>query len=157
MTELQINLLGPPEILWENKHLNINRRTPRTLLYFLASQSNLIGREKLLSTFWQDSSPPIARRRLRVALSRIRTEIPVENFITIHNDLVGLNPSKLSVDLRSFGKYQALIGNTPWSVPSNQLLPESIFQSMLRAINLWRGTQFLEGTELPNYCTLDDW
>jgi len=157
MTELQINLLGPPEILWENKHLNINRRTPRTLLYFLASQSNLIGREKLLSTFWQDSSPPIARRRLRVALSRIRTEIPVENLITIHNDLVGLDPSKLSVDLRSFGKYQDLIGNTPWSVPSNQLLPESIFQSMLSAIHLWRGDQFLEGTELPNSSTLDDW
>lgn len=157
MTDLQINLLGPPEILWENKHLNINRRTPRTLLYFLASQNNFIGRGKLLSTFWQDSTPAVARRRLRVALSRIRSEIPVPNIIAIQNDLVGLDPTNLSVDLKYFGELKDLIGTTPWSVPTNQILPENIFKSMLSAINLWRGTQFLEGTELPNSSILDDW
>ena len=157
MTDLRINLLGPPEILWENQLLNINRRTPRTLLYFLASQNNLIARRKLLSIFWQDSTTPIARRRLREALSRIRSAIPIPDFITIHNDFVGLETSNLSVDLKIFVELHDLIGNSPWTVSSDQILPDNIFQSMVRAVNLWRGTQFLEGIELPNSHLLDDW
>jgi DNA-binding SARP family transcriptional activator len=157
MTELKINLLGPPEILWENERLNINRRIPRTLLYFLASQNNFIGRGKLLSIFWQDTPPPIARRRLREALSRIRAEIPVANFITIDNDLVGLNQSYLAIDLAKFRIIQEDIGNAPWVVPSDQLLPERILHPVKNAIDLWRGTQFLEGSELPNSTYLDNW
>ncbi len=157
MTELKINLLGPPEILWENERLNINRRIPRTLLYFLASQNNFIGRGKLLSIFWQDTPPPIARRRLREALSRIRAEIPVANFITIDNDLVGLNQSYLAIDLAKFRNIQEDIGNAPWVVPSDQLLPEHILHPVKSAIELWQGTQFLEGSELPNSTYLDNW
>ena len=157
MTKLRINLLGPPEILWENQRLNINRRTPRTLLYFLASQANFIGRAKLLSIFWQDTSPNIARKRLRETLSRIRAEIPSENLIAVENDLVGLDYSDLSVDIDEFRELQALIGKTPFSNPSDQILADHIREYMIHAVNLWRGSEFLEGTELPNSNFLEDW
>jgi len=157
MPDLKINLLGPPEILWEHERLNINRRIPRTLLYFLATQNNLIGRGKLLSIFWEDTSPPIARRRLRESLSRIRAEIPFDDFIVIENDLVGLNQAEISVDLKIFREIQDGIGSSLWVVPTNQMLPEEIFQSAKSAADLWQGTQFLEGTELPKSTFLDDW
>lgn len=157
MKDLRINLLGPPEILWENQHFNINRRIPRTLLFFLASQNNLIGRGKLLTMFWQDSDPKAARRRLREALSRIRATIPIPDIIISHNDLVGLNISNQYVDLRKFVELEEALGDKPWSIPSDQTLPEPTTQSMLEAVYLWRGSQFLEGCELPNSALLEDW
>ena len=157
MPNLKINLLGPPEILWEQERFNINRRIPRTLLYFLATQNNLIGRGKLLSIFWEDTSPPIARRRLRESLSRIRAAIPLDDFIVIENDLVGLNHPGISVDLKKFREIQDGIGSSLWVVPTDQLLPEEMFQSAKSAVDLWRGTHFLEGIELPKSTFLDDW
>jgi len=157
MAELKINLLGPPEILWENERLAINRRIPRTLVYFLASHNRFIGRGELISTFWADTSPQIARRRLREALSRIRANIPIKNFIAIDNDLVGLDQTNIIVDLKEFQALQNAIGSKPWIIPADQVLPEEILNSIKNAINLWRGSKFLEGTKLPVSTILDDW
>lgn len=157
MTNLQINLLGPPEILWEDKRLNINRRIPRTLLYFLATQNNFIGRGKLVSIFWEDYSPQIARRRLREALSRLRAEVPVDNFILNENDLVGLNRTNMSVDYKEFKDIQDDLGGSLRMAKPDQLLPEETIQPLKLAVDLWRGNQFLEGTELPKSRFLDDW
>jgi len=157
MTDLQINLLGPPEIRWEQQLINVKRRIPRTLLFFLASQGNFVGRGKLLNLFWEDSSPKVARRRLREALSRIRAEIPNPNVLTIHNDLVGLDSTKSCIDQRRFLDLQDSIGNQPWSIPPDKPLPDPTLQSMIRAANLWHGSQFMEGAELPSSRLLEDW
>lgn len=157
MTDLQINLLGPPEIRYEQQLINVKRRIPRTLLFYLASQGNFVGRGKLLNLFWEDSSPNVARRRLREALSRIRAEIPDSNVLTIHYDLVGLDTTKSCVDQRSFLDLQDSIGNQPWTIPPDKSLPETTLQSMIRAANLWRGSQFMEGAELPNTRQLENW
>jgi predicted ATPase/DNA-binding SARP family transcriptional activator len=157
MIDLQINLLGPPEIRWKQQFININRRIPRTLLFYLASQGDFVGRGKLLTIFWEDSSPNVARRRLREALSRIRAEIPNQNILTIHNDLVKLDSAKSHVDHRRFLDLQDSIGNQPWTIPAKESLPEATLNSMLHAANLWRGSQFMEGAELPSSRLLDDW
>ena len=157
MTDLQINLLGPPEIRWEQELINVNRRIPRTLLFYLASQGKFVGRGKLLNLFWEDSSPKVARSRLREALSRIRSKIPDPNVLTIHNDLVGLDTSKSYVDQRLFLNLLDSIGNQPWTIPPDKSLPETTLKSMLRAANLWRGSQFMEGAELPSTRQIEDW
>jgi DNA-binding SARP family transcriptional activator len=157
MTNLQINLLGPPEVRWEQQHINVKRRIPRTLLFYLASRGNFVGRGKLLNLFWEDSSPKVARRRLREALSRIRAEIPDPNVLTIHYDLVGLDTTKSCVDHRRFLDLHDSIGNLPWTIPSDKLLPATTLQTMIRASNLWRGAQFMEGAELPSTRQLEDW
>ncbi len=157
MKNLRINLLGPPEILWEEQRLNIYRRTPRTLFYYLAAQSNLIGREKLLAIFWEDTPPEKSRRRLREALSRIRSTIPLEEFFEVNNDLIGLNSSILTVDIKDFVEINTKIGTDPWTTPTNQALPDDIQQPMKTAVEIWRGTRFLEGADLPNSATLEDW
>jgi DNA-binding SARP family transcriptional activator len=157
MAELRINLLGPPELRWELQLLKVNRRIPRTLLFYLAAQDNYVGRGKLLTLFWEDSSTEFARRRLREALSRIRAEIPERDAIVISNDLVGLDINKSYVDQRYFLDSLNSIGNQPWIIPADKPLPEDTLQSMIRAVNLWHGSQFLEGAKLPSTRGLDDW
>ncbi len=157
MTDLQINLLGPPEIRWKKQFININRRIPRTLLFYLASQENFVGRGKLITLFWEDSPPNVARRRLREALSRVRAEIPNPNILTIHNDLVKLDSARSNVDQRQFLDLQDSFGNQPWSIPTDESLPETTLNSMIQAAKLWRGSQFMEGAELPSSRLLDDW
>lgn len=157
MAELQINLLGPPELRWENQLLHVNRRIPRTLLFYLASQDNFVGRGKLLTLFWEDSPSEVARRRLREALSRIRSAIPERDAIVISNDLVGLDTTKSYVDQRHFLDLLKSIGNQPWMIPEDQQLPENTIQSMIHAVDIWRGSQFLEGAKIPSSRVLDDW
>jgi len=157
MTDLQINLLGPPEVRWEQQLISVNRRTPRTILFYLASQGNFVGRSKLLDLFWEDSATNIARRRLREALSRIRAELPDPNILTIRYDLVGLDTSKLRTDQRSFLDLRDSIGNHPWTIPTDKSLPETTLHTMIHAANLWRGSEFLEGAELPRSRLLEDW
>ena len=157
MAELQINLLGPPEIRWEGQLLNVKRRIPRTMLLYLASHENFVGRGTLLTTFWVDAPADFARRRLREALSRIRAAIPDPTVLTLYSDLVGLDPTKIHVDQRRFLNLLNSINNQPWTVPLDNPLPQPLFQTINRAASLWRGSQFMEGFDLPDSRPIEDW
>ncbi len=157
MAELQINLLGPPEIRWEGQLFNVKRRIPRTMLYFLASHENFVGRGTLLTTFWEDAPADFARRRLREALSRIRADIPDPSILTVYSDLVGLDQTKIHVDHRRFLNLLDSINNQPWTVPLDNPLPQPLFQTINRATSLWRGSQFMEGVDLPDSRPIEDW
>ena len=134
MNDLQISLLGPPEIRWKDQLLSINRRIPRTLLFYLASRGNNIGREKLLTLFWEDAPESVSRRRLREALSRIRSGLPDSSILTTQADLVGLDYDKIDVDQLQFLNLVDLIGNEPWNTPLDKPLPDGIFQSLVPVI-----------------------
>lgn len=157
MSELRITLLGPPQILWDGQAISVKRRIPRTLLYYLASQRNSVGRGNLLTLFWEDSEPSFARKRLREALSRIRSSIPDPSILQIQSDLVTLDQNKISVDQREFQKLITSIGNHPWTIPPDEPLPHDTLNDMNRATNLWRGSQFLAGVDLPASSQLENW
>jgi DNA-binding SARP family transcriptional activator len=157
MSDLQINLLGSPEIRWDQQLLNVNRRIPRTILFYLASSGNLVGREKLLTFFWEDTPSTKARRNLRGALSRLRSEIPDPDLLIIHNDLVGLDDKRASIDQQEFIELHDIFGNQPWIIPAEEAIPEKVFQPMIRAANLWRGSEFMEGADLPSNRSLYGW
>jgi DNA-binding SARP family transcriptional activator len=157
MADLEVSLLGPPEIRWEGQLLNVKRRIPRTMLLYLASHENFVGRGTLLTTFWEDAPADFARRRLREALSRIRADIPDPSVLTVHSDLVGLDPTKIYVDHRQFLNLLDSISNQPWTVPLGNPLPQPLFQTINRAANLWHGSQFLEGFDLPDSRPIEDW
>ena len=157
MAELQINLLGPPEIRWEGQLLNIKRRIPRTMFFYLASHENFVGRGTLLTTFWEDAPADFARRRLREALSRIRADIPDPGILTAHSNLVGLDQTKILVDHRQFLNLLDSISGQPWKVPLENPLPQPLLQTVSRATNLWRGSQFMEGVNLPDSRPIEDW
>lgn len=157
MSDLQINLLGPPEIRWEDKIFPLKRRIPRTLLFYLASLDNFVGREKLLTIFWEDSPADFSRRRLREALSRIRTGIPDSSILKTQADLVGLDQNKINVDQKQFLNLIESIGNEPWSTPRDIPLPEMTYKTLVRASCMWHGDQFLEGADLASTPKIDEW
>ena len=121
------------------------------------SPGTLVSREQLLNLFWEDIPPTKARGNLRGALSRIRSEIPNSDLLIHHNDLVGLDAESISVDQQDFIAYHDSFGNKPWIIPADETIPGKIFQPMLRTANLWHGSQFMEGIDLPDTRSLDSW
>lgn len=157
MADLSIYLLGPPETRWKEKSISILRRVPRALLFYLASQGKVVGRDTLLTLFWEDQPDQVARRRLRESLSRLRGVLPNPNLLITHEDLVGLDFERVYVDQLEFLEVVLRIGQLPWQIPPEVPLPQEIFQLMARAIDLWRGPNFLDGADLPSSSSFDEW
>ncbi|MBE3038124.1 MAG: hypothetical protein IMZ62_04855, partial [Chloroflexi bacterium] len=72
MSTLKLLLLGTPQILLDEQPVQIQRRTQRTLLYYLASRTGKTSRDELLLLFWPDEPEEIARKKLRENLSRLK-------------------------------------------------------------------------------------
>jgi DNA-binding SARP family transcriptional activator len=157
MPDLKILLLGPPEVRWRGQWMTVQRRIPRVLLYYLASKGRLVGRETLLTLFWEDSFESEARRRLREVISRLRAELPLPEVILSRNDLIGLDLKQVYIDQLEFQNLVNQVGRLPWRIPTYQPLPEDVHHDLTRAIHLWRGGNFLEGANLPSSSGLDEW
>lgn len=157
MNDLQILILGSPEIRWKGESFPIQRRTTRALLFYLAARGGMVARNELLLAFWQDQSPTQARTRLRETLSRLRKELPISDLILTTNDLVGLNFERVFVDQREFDRLADAFGQMPWKIPIKDPLPADILQNMMAAARLWRGPRYLAGAELPSSYEMDNW
>jgi DNA-binding SARP family transcriptional activator len=157
MKTLRVLLLGTPEVRWEEQLLPIQRRYPRALLLYLASQGAMVGREELLTIFWEDHDERTSRLRLRETLNKLRTSLPKQNILISSKDLVGLDFQRVWVDLLEFENQC----KHPWSIakqiPPQEPLPEDIYQALSEAIGLWRGPRFLAGSSLPSTTQLDEW
>ncbi len=84
---LQILLLGPPEMRWQGLPFSIPRKTPRTLLFYLASRGSMISRSELLPLFWPEEPDPVARLRLRETLNKLKKGLPQDDLLMSRNDL----------------------------------------------------------------------
>jgi DNA-binding SARP family transcriptional activator len=157
MKALRVLLLGTPEVRWEGELLQIQRRYPRALLLYLASQGAMVGREELLTVFWEDYNEKTARLRLRETLNKLRASLPRPNILISQKDLVGLDFQRVWVDLLEFEK----MCDHPWSIaqqiPPKEPLPDNIFNRLKEAVGLWRGPRFLAGSNLPSTNQLDEW
>ena len=157
MKKLKILLLGPPEIRWGEEPLKIPRRYPRALLFYLAGQSGMIGRQELFPVFWPDASESTARIRLRETLGKLKASLPNANIIINEPDLLGLNPDHTYVDLNEFETIFQQVHNTLVSVPPAEPLPQNVYLLLTKANSLWRGPSFLSGANLPSTLELDNW
>jgi DNA-binding SARP family transcriptional activator/tetratricopeptide (TPR) repeat protein len=157
MKTLRVLLLGTPEVRWEEQLLPIQRRYPRALLLYLASQGAMVGRDELLTIFWEDQNERTSRLRLRETLNKLRASLPNQNILLSSKDLVGLDFQRVWVDLLEFEN----LSKHPWSIakqiPAQEPLPEDIYQALSEAISLWRGPRFLAGSSLPSTPQLDEW
>ena len=157
MKTLRVLLLGTPEVRWEGELLPIQRRYPRALLLYLASQGAMVGREELLTVFWEDLNEKTARLRLRETLNKLRASLPGQSMLISQKDLVGLDFQRVWVDQLEFEN----LCDYPWSIaqqiPAQEPLPENIYNRLNEAVKLWRGPRFLAGSNLPSTNQLDEW
>ncbi len=157
MSVFQILLLGAPELRWQGNIWPIQRRTTRSLLFYLAAMGGMVSRGELLINFWEDQSPEQARSRLRETLSRLRRELPLPDLILTPNDLVGLNFERADVDQHRFDSLLNAFGQLPWKIPAKDPLPADVLHNLLAAARLWRGPRYLAGADLPCCYELDHW
>ena len=157
MKKLEILLLGPPEVRWESKKIDILRRIPRALLFYLASKGNPVGREELSSLFWGNKADSHARRRLQENLSRLRKALPDSSLLQTTADTVELDSYRIYVDSIAFEDILDQTGKIPWQIPQTDPLPDPIFDKLKSAINIWRGAGFLSGSYFPGTVELDNW
>ena len=157
MRDLQVFLLGTPEVRWANQVLLVKRRYPRALLFYLASQGSMIGRDELLATFWEDENEKTARLRLRETLNKLRSAFPNPDLLLAQDDRVGLDFKHVWVDQLAFEKISESYLKKASCIPRQDPLPEAIHQKLQEAAGLWRGSRFLSGVSFPSTITLDEW
>ena len=157
MKKLKILLLGPPEIRWNEEPLKIQRRYPRALLFYLAGQNGMVGRQELFPVFWPDATEHIARIRLRETLGKLKAALPSDNLIISEPDLIGLNPDSTYVDLIEYETIFQQVHNSLVSLPPTEPLPQKVYRLLMKANSLWRGPGFLSGANLPSTIELDNW
>jgi DNA-binding SARP family transcriptional activator len=157
MKDLHILLLGAPEVRYRDKTLDIQRRIPRALLFFLASQGRSVGRDEILPLFWEDESEGYARRRLTDSLSRLRSELPDPDLLQADTSLVGLDYDRIHVDQLAFVDLVERAGRITWHTPDNDPLPDPVYKALHQAVDLWRSPRFLAGANLPNSPALETW
>ena len=157
MKKLQVLLLGPPEVRWGSEKIDILRRIPRAILFYLASKGVPVGREELCSLFWDDIADARARRRLQENLSRLRKALPDPDLLHTNKDSVELDSARVYVDSLDFEKLINQTGKTPQQIPVSDPLPDPIAKKLESAANLWRGSSFLSGSYFPGTIDLDNW
>ena len=157
MPILKVLLLGPPEIRWEDKKIQVPRRIPRAMLFYLAQCAGLVTRDEIISFFWTETPASAARLRLNENLSRLRSSLPDPEHILREGGLIGLDPRRIYVDTQAFDELINQAGPAPWQIPTNQILPPHLLQWLQSALGLWRGPGFLSGNIFPSTTKLDRW
>ena len=102
LSELNILLLGTPQILWDDQIIDIKRRLPRSILYYLAANEQTLGRNHLLTLFWPEENELTARANLRDNLSKLRASLPDPTLLKTNSTTVSLDRSRVGCDLLDF-------------------------------------------------------
>lgn len=154
---LEILLLGPIEIKFDEEMVNINRRIERALLYILALEHKPVSRTKLIDLLWPDADQTDPRASLRTALSRLRNDLPDPDIIHTDLDLVWLDFDRCFVDVEEFRQqYQQLL-HLLTAYQNNRTLPVSIVNRIKKALDLWRGNKICCGDNISKYPAIDIW
>ena len=76
MTSLHLKLLGPPQLLLDNKPLSeFTYQKSVALLSYLVVTNETLSRSALATLLWGESSEANARAQLRTALAELRQHL----------------------------------------------------------------------------------
>lgn len=131
---VQINLLGPFELLIDEEPVSVTRGQVRLLIALLAaSQGDWLGAGRLESEIWGDDPPASPRTALQIAVSRTRSALGDDTKELIESGPSGyrLNPAGCICDLF---EWLAAAGRSDPGVPNAERAGE--------LIGLWRGVPF---------------
>jgi len=154
---LRILLLGPPAIYDADHPVQINRRSLRALLYYLACHDHPITRAETVLLFWPDESEQEARRHLREILSKLNKQLPNPNDLLKAPDLIGINHSQVYVDVLEFLKLANEALQSARIIPETTPLPKPVANKMRQAVLLWRSPRFLGSGEMDVKGDFDRW
>ncbi len=136
---LRLQLFGPPRIWDAERPVALNRRKSRALLFYLATRSEPVARDALLSFFWPDLDRAAAQQSLRTTVHGLRKTLGP--LLDADDDYLALAES-VDVDVRRFRQVLA------------RAHPERA--ALAAALDLYQG-DFLAGFELPDGPDFNFW
>jgi len=139
---LQIQMLGTPAIIWQDRPLDIPRRTVRALFFRLACTNSPVSRQHLTLIFWPDSREKTARRNLSHHLTHLRRALPIPEALVSSGDRLWLDPELIQCDVLRFKN----------AVKNAQ--HETVY--LRPAADLYQGP-FLDGFDLPGSAEFEHW
>ncbi|HVR42215.1 MAG TPA: response regulator [Thermoanaerobaculia bacterium] len=134
MTRLDLQLFGGFRARLDGEELQFPTKKSEALLAYLAMPAGQThGREKLAALLWSESGDEQARQSLRQTLFTLRKALNSEEeiVVSVESDRIGLDASKVTVDVAQFGK----------------LLEAKTMEARAEAVDLYRG-ELLEGLNL---------
>jgi TolB-like protein/cytochrome c-type biogenesis protein CcmH/NrfG len=151
--QLELRLLGTPEIRTNGSPLNLGRKKSIALLAYLGVNDKSYTRDTLATLLWPERWDQQARGNLRRMLSELRKQLGKES-LPVDGERVGPpNPSTMYVDTREFDE---LIGTSKSHKHEADTVCRVCLEQLTRAADLYRG-DFMIGFSLGECAEFSDW
>ncbi|MBN1665807.1 MAG: AAA family ATPase [Anaerolineales bacterium] len=137
--------------------MQIDRRTPRALLYYLAAQGKAVSRAEVMLMFWNDQPEKKTRQRLREVISRLRNQLPAPGLLISNPNQLSLDLSRVEIDQVQFETLLRQAGQLPWQIAPHEPLPPRTYELLNQAVGLWRGPGYLANADLPATPEIKHW
>lgn len=159
MGELQLFLLGPPEVRLAGAPLVIRSTKARALLFYLAVTGRSHSRSHLSGLLWGGLPESNARRNLRVALHKLRRLLA--DYLLVDQDSLAINsdaPIWLDVNLlqKALESTPEVSGDDGIEARRQAPLPAVAVDRLRAAVDYDRG-EFLQGFMLPDAPEFEAW
>ncbi len=139
---LEIRLLGPPQVAWQDAPLHLPRRQVRALLYRLAVAPEPVARDVLCALFWPELRPDAAQANLSRLLYFLQQALPEPDLLCKEQDHIALDVARTWVDT--------------WALNRVLTHPHPSMDALQDAADLYRGP-FLDGFSLPHAPEYELW
>ncbi len=164
MGDLNLTLLGPPEVRHGDQVLLFSTRKELALLIYLAVEGGVHSRKKLSEQLWPEGDAGHGRAALRISLLHLRHMLgeggdvfPVPHLLIKHDtlglDLTSAIELDLHILLEACTSARASTGTT---LTMPEVARRRLLAQLQRATGLPRG-EFLEGFSLRDAPAFDDW
>lgn len=159
MRELELRLLGVPQIFIDGRESTFRTRKALALLVYLAVEGGMHRRDKLAELLWPTSKSRGGRTALRSALARIRRALgegdtgPRDGLLKIEGDLLGVDVGpELDLDLDVLREASAVARASRLGGEKDEVL----IATLRSADAAYRG-EFLEDFRLKDAPEFDLW
>ena len=152
MSQLSLQLLGPPQITRDGAACHIDRKKALALLVYLVTTRQPCSRDVLATMFWPQSDQRKARASLRSALASIKKSIGAEWLDITRETICFQADVDLWLDIREFLE---LLGEWRAHGHTQEPCPQYI-TSLGEASKLYRD-DFMAGFSLLDSPGFDEW
>ena len=122
----------------------------------MAAQTEPVSRAEICDLFWPKDSERASRKKLREGLSRLRGYFNDPDIIITNNDSISVDFSRVYVDFHEFNAItNPLLTSSEMNLSDK--LPDWCYDQLRKAINLCRGTEFLQGMVMPDSTDFENW
>ena len=166
MGQLNLALLGAPEVRHAGQDVTFRTRKALALLIYLVVEGGRHSREKLTALFWPESDEEQSRATLRSTLFYVRKTLeelsnpPLSHLLIEHNTIGFNSASDFDLDLNTLQAAWTLARTSPDGPPGQRVHEEAVQHNVLtrlqQAVNVYRG-DFLEGFYVGDAPDFEEW